>query len=79
MKKKIGAMLILLLMLSTILIVNDTVLLNVTENKDNRVEKDSLFISKSYLLGLTTNSAVDINKIIPTNSPKNVLLNDWIT
>lgn len=74
MKKKIGAMLILILMLSTILIGNNTVL-NVTENKDNRVNKDAMFISKSYLLGLSTKNTVDINDILPTSSPDNVLLN----
>ena len=76
MKKKIGAMLILMLMLSTILIENDTVLLNETEKKDNKVDETTMFISKSYLLGLSADSII-INSVInnnTSNTTDNVLL-----
>lgn len=74
MKKKICAILILLLMLSSILVGNNTVLSNETENKYNKIDKKTMFISKSYLLGLTTECAIKPNDVAPS-SDKNVLIN----
>lgn len=84
MKKKIGVVLsiiflLLFLILPTILIENDTVLLNVTKNKSNKVDKKTMFISKSYLLGLSSKDMITDNYVIPIvkkeDKPKNVLLN----
>lgn len=74
MKKKICAILILLLMLSSILVGNNTVLLNETENKYNKIDKKTMFISKSYLLGLSTECAIKQNEVAPSSN-KNVLIN----
>ena len=83
MKKQIAAtlsmiVLLLFLILPTILI-GDTVLLNVTENKDNKVDKKTMFISKSYLLGLSSKDIATDNYVVPIEKKedisKNVLLN----
>lgn len=83
MKKQIAAtlsmiVLLLFLILPTILI-GDTVLLNVTENKDNKVDKKTMFISKSYLLGLSSKDMATDNYVVPIekkeDTSKNVLLN----
>ena len=83
MKKQIAVILsmmilLLFLILPTILI-GDTVLLNVTENKDNKVDKKTMFISKSYLLGLSSKNMATENYVVPIekkeDKPKNVLLN----
>ena len=74
MKKKICAILILLLMLSSILVGNNTVLLNETENKYNKIDKKTMFISKSYLLGLSTECTIKQNEVA-SSSNKNVLIN----
>ena len=83
MKKQIAAtlsmiVLSLFLILPTILI-GDTVLLNVTENKDNKVDKKTMFISKSYLLGLSSKDMATDNYVVPIEKKKdiskNVLLN----
>jgi spore germination cell wall hydrolase CwlJ-like protein len=70
--------LLLFLILPTILI-GDTVLLNVTENKDNKVDKKTMFISKSYLLGLSSKDMATDNYVVPIekkeDASKNVLLN----
>ena len=74
MKKKICAILILLLILSSILVGNNTVLLNETENKYNKIDKKTMFISKSYLLGLSTECTIKPNEVASSSS-KNVLIN----
>ena len=74
MKKKICAILVLLLILSSILVGNNTVLLNETENKYNKIDKKTMFISKSYLLGLSTECTIKQNEVA-SSSNKNVLIN----
>ena len=74
MKKKICAILILVLILSSILVGNNTVLLNETENKYNKIDKKTMFISKSYLLGLSTECTIKPNEVT-SSSNKNVLIN----
>ena len=74
MKKKICAILILVLILSSILVGNNTVLLNETENKYNKIDKKTMFISKSYLLGLSTECVIKQNEVTPSSN-KNVLIN----
>ena len=74
MKKKICAILVLLLILSSILVGNNTVLLNETENKYNKIDKKTMFISKSYLLGLSTECVIKQNEVA-SSSNKNVLIN----
>ena len=72
--KKICAILILVLILSSILVGNNTVLLNETENKYNKIDKKTMFISKSYLLGLSTECTIKQNEVA-SSSNKNVLIN----
>ena len=74
MKKKICAILIFVLMLSSILVGNNRVLLNETENKYNKIDKKTMFISKSYLLGLSTECVIKQNEVAPSSN-KNVLIN----
>ena len=74
MKKKICAILILVLILSSILVGNNTVLSNETENKYNKIDKKTMFISKSYLLGLSTECTIKPNEVT-SSSNKNVLIN----
>ena len=74
MKKKICAILIFVLILSSILVGNNTVLLNETENKYNKIDKKTMFISKSYLLGLSTECVIKQNEVAPSSN-KNVLIN----